>query len=65
MNSDSEPLTQPEIEVGWHWCREFDGLLIGPGMSELHCCYCLVPTHTVYSTAPPPDEIPEAGWSIW
>lgn len=34
------PLTIPEIVSGWHFCREWDGMLVGPGMEELDCCLC-------------------------
>ena len=34
-------LTQEEIAEGWHWCYEFDGLLVGPGMREMESCTCL------------------------
>ena len=33
-------LTEAEIEEGWHFCEEFDFMLIGPGMQELRCCDC-------------------------
>jgi hypothetical protein len=33
-------LSPDEIEDGWHWCNEFDGLLVGPGMEELKYCHC-------------------------
>lgn len=35
-----ERLTQEEIATGWHWCREFDSLLVGPGMGEQKYCTC-------------------------
>jgi hypothetical protein len=35
------PLTQEEINEGWHFCVEWDGLLIGPGMDEMDFCKCL------------------------
>lgn len=41
-----------EIEEGWHYCVEFDGLLVGPGMGELGCCSCLPKEHTAYKTIP-------------
>jgi hypothetical protein len=56
MQSD-DPLTAQEVFDGWHFCREFDELLVGPGMSELRRCSCLPKEHPVYSTAPP-DEGP-------
>jgi hypothetical protein len=33
-------LTSEEIAEGWHFCREWDGLLIGPGMPEMEACLC-------------------------
>lgn len=39
MNSDT-PLTKEEIAEGWHFCYEFDGLLIGPESGEMECCTC-------------------------
>lgn len=47
MNDDptvhwSPELTDEEIEEGWHFCPEWDGLLIGPGMMEWEeHCECL------------------------
>ena len=40
MKSDDENLTQEEFEHGWHWCPDWDGLLVGPGMGELMGCQC-------------------------
>ena len=34
-------LTEEEIEEGWHFCWDWDGLVVGPGMIvELACCSC-------------------------
>jgi hypothetical protein len=35
-----EPLTPDEIAEGWHFCWDWDGLLIGPGMGEMQSCCC-------------------------
>jgi hypothetical protein len=51
-------LTPDEIVLGWHWCAEFDGLLVGPGMGELNFCSCLPGNHPVYSTKPPMETGP-------
>lgn len=40
MNDPALGLTEDEIEQGWHFCPEWDSLLIGPGMKELDCCTC-------------------------
>lgn len=55
MKDDSEKLTTEEIKEGWHFCHEFDGLLVGPEMGELNSCRCFPPDHPVYKTAPPID----------
>jgi hypothetical protein len=38
----TEPLllTEEEIAEGWHFCYDWDYLLVGPGMSELEACGC-------------------------
>jgi hypothetical protein len=43
MHDDSLRLTPEEIREGWHFCYDWDGLLIGPGMPELECCVCVDP----------------------
>ena len=53
FNSIDAKLTDDEIAAGWHWCEDFDGLPVGPGMDELNSCHCLPSGHTVYKTAPP------------
>lgn len=41
MHNDKLDLTDDEISAGWHFCLDWDGLLIGPGMEEMMCCTCL------------------------
>jgi hypothetical protein len=36
-------LTDEEVKEGWHWCRDWDGMLVGPGMPEVDCCTCRQP----------------------
>jgi len=36
----NEPLTREEINQGWHWCENWNDMLVGPGMKEMECCYC-------------------------
>lgn len=38
MNDDKARLTPEERAEGWHFCHEFDGLLVGPGMRETEFC---------------------------
>ena len=33
-------LTEAEIEEGWHFCPDWDGLLIGPKTPEFDNCTC-------------------------
>jgi hypothetical protein len=45
MNWDNKgpnlALTDDEIEQGWHWCADYDFLLVGPGMeAEQAACNC-------------------------
>ena len=40
---DLAKLTKEEFDSGWHWCFEFDGLLVGPGMNECFVCSCKIP----------------------
>lgn len=42
-DKDGPHLTQEEIKKGWHFCCEWDGLLIGPGMVEMKACQCEIP----------------------
>lgn len=34
-------LTEDEMKMGWHWCLEWDDLLIHPAMPEYAHCGCL------------------------
>jgi hypothetical protein len=41
MEHEFALLTEEEINAGWHFCPEWDGLLIGPGMAEYESfCSC-------------------------
>lgn len=40
INDSGTGLTPGHIAQGWHFCAEWDGLLIGPGMGELAVCTC-------------------------
>ena len=33
-------LTEDEVLDGWHFCFEWDGMLVGPGMDEQDACTC-------------------------
>lgn len=39
--SNSLPLTEEEIKKGWHWCGDWDYMLVGPGMAAVESCTCV------------------------
>lgn len=41
-----EMLTNEEVLVGWHYCPDWDFLLVGPGMEEQEGCQCDVHRHS-------------------
>ena len=41
MNNMTLELRRDEIDRGWHWCYEWDGLLVGPDMEEWESCSCM------------------------
>jgi hypothetical protein len=40
MEDDELELTPEEVEAGWHYCADWDFLLVGPGMEEREACNC-------------------------
>jgi len=42
MEDDSVQLTESELFEGWHFCYDWDGLLISPKMGEWKFCECNV-----------------------
>lgn len=40
MDNPEETLTKEEWDSGWHFCNEFDGLVVGPGEAEALVCSC-------------------------
>lgn len=40
MDDKDGTLTLHEMSVGYHWCGEFDGLLVGPDSDEWQFCKC-------------------------
>ena len=43
LERKGEGLTKEEISEGWHWCPEWDDMLIGPEMHmEWEICNCEV-----------------------
>lgn len=40
MDDESKELTSDEQQKGWHFCTEWDGLLIHPSDEESRSCKC-------------------------
>lgn len=40
MDSPSLTLADDEKAAGWHFCPDWDGLLVGPSMLEWEGCNC-------------------------
>lgn len=40
IDRDGYGLTEEEVKDGWHFCPEWDQMLIGPDMPELESCTC-------------------------
>lgn len=36
-------LNDNDISRGWHFCPDWDGMVIGPGMPEMDGCTCELP----------------------
>ena len=44
VTKHDEPLSEIEIQLGWHFCPEWDYMLVGPGMpTEQEACTCKTP----------------------
>ena len=41
--SQTVRLTPEELAEGWHFCPDWDSMLVGPGMAELGACLCRLP----------------------
>ena len=37
-----DALSKDEIEEGWHWCPDWDGLLVGPDSGKALFCECIL-----------------------
>jgi len=40
QNTIKSSLSKEEIKNGWHFCPDWDNILIGPGMTEMNYCIC-------------------------
>ncbi len=48
LNESGEPVSDEEFKAGWHYCCEWDFLLVGPGMPEMDSCRCVDPPASDY-----------------
>lgn len=44
LDRNGHGLTEEELKEGWHFCREWDGMLVGPDMPEMKACLCFPKT---------------------
>jgi len=59
-------LTQKEINQGWHFCQDWDGMLVGPGMPEFDSCLCCISGVEDSVTIPASEyEKLKEGYSKW
>jgi hypothetical protein len=43
LDHELEKLTPEERQEGWHFCPDWDQMLVGPGMVEYEeCCTCVL-----------------------
>lgn len=40
LDRSGQGLTKEEWEQGYHWCAEWDDMLVGPGQDEALFCWC-------------------------
>lgn len=40
LNTKGFGLTEDEFNQGWHWCYDWDMMLVGPTMEEALFCNC-------------------------
>ena len=40
LDKEGRGISMKELQEGWHFCEDWDGLLVGPGMPEMECCHC-------------------------
>jgi hypothetical protein len=60
FESMSEKPTPEENAMGWHFCDDYDGLLVGPPMSEWHTCNCI----TDEGRKEAEEKCVAAGWAV-
>lgn len=49
MKGKPSGLTYAEMAEGWHFCQDWDGLLVGPECAEAESCYCQLDDHRAWA----------------
>jgi hypothetical protein len=57
LNSTGQDLAPEEWDQGWHWCVEWDGLLVGPNSEEALVCSCNHPVIEAWKVSPEGQEM--------
>jgi hypothetical protein len=52
LDNSGSGLTEEEWNEGWHWCLEWDSMLVGPGTEEALFCSCNHPTIEKWKASP-------------
>ncbi|MBE9561778.1 MAG: hypothetical protein IMF12_02780 [Proteobacteria bacterium] len=42
LDKSGDPPTMEEWNQGWHYCPEWDFMLVGPSVPEWECCACSI-----------------------
>lgn len=40
LSNPKMTLTEDEVKEGWHFCLNWDGMLLHPEDREMQCCHC-------------------------
>ena len=56
MNITEARVSDEEFNQGWHFCEDWDFILIGPGMYEMECCTCKV-NRKLHKEVYEPEEV--------
>ena len=57
LDNSGTGLTKEEWEAGWHWCYEWDGMLVGPNTPEALCCSCSHPAIEAWKKTPEAEAL--------
>lgn len=52
LDRSGKGLTDEEFAQGYHWCYEWDEMLVGPGQAEALVCSCQHPVIEAWKRSP-------------